>query len=519
MLITEAFRLNFTQGEVDFVIPQLDEDLPLCIDPFLLYKSRDDKLRTLHNQLLSLFDNAIGLFRENKRSEFQELIDFPEVNEIGFGYSEGAIRGSGLGRHLNGLLAETLAASEPLQERGIRHIEELQLVSIGVAADRVSDIAANALKRYLIEYTQEQAQLWDIPITSAVPAHHYFDFKSFEWQDGYFDLPRNPLTSLPLLLVPRRVVRLLPWINYDDYAATEFRMFLRSTTRSGWNRFPGTPRQTDKAADKPEVVEVTRNNLDLLVRYVTRKERESAEAQPVYVTKEDLGLPTRPMAEELIHRLSALPAGDVSATAYQRIAYEILNYLFEPELTDGEMEVRTVEGTERRDIIYTNESDISFWEYVRHNYGSPFVEFEVKNVQKLKIEYINQIANYLGARLGSLGFIVTRNSPPENIICKTYVVYNDSAGQPRKLILILSDEDLVWCIRSSVVNKWVLYANPFLRFEQESGFLSFRKPSNNVVNYGYTTLASMLRNRDSGQDPSPTRHIRRKYRDFRTRCQ
>ena len=48
---------------------------------------------------------------------------------------------------------------------------------------------------------------------------------------------------------------------------------------------------------------------------------------------------------------------------------------------------------------------------------------------------------------------------------------------------------LVWCIRSSVVNKWVLYANPFLRFEQESGFLSFRKPSNNVVNYGYRTLA------------------------------
>ena len=46
----------------------------------------------------------------------------------------------------------------------------------------------------------------------------------------------------------------------------------------------------------------------------------------------------------------------------------------------------------------------------------------------------------------------------------------------------------MWCIRSSVVNKWVLYANPFLRFEQESGFLSFRKPPNNAVNYGYRTL-------------------------------
>ena len=54
------------------------------------------------------------------------------------------------------------------------------------------------------------------------------------------------------------------------------------------------------------------------------------------------------------------------------------------------------------------------------------------------------------------------------------------------------DEVLVWCIRSSVVNKWVLYANPFLRFEQESGFLPFRKPSNNVVNYGYRTLGRHL---------------------------
>ena len=63
-----------------------------------------------------------------------------------------------------------------------------------------------------------------------------------------------------------------------------------------------------------------------------------------------------------------------------------------------------------------------------------------------------------------------------------------------------STPSLVWCIRSSVVNKWVLYANPFLRFEQESGFLSFRKPSNNVVNYGYRTLAA--------SHPSPTPTIR-----------
>ncbi len=473
MLLTEAFNLSFTQGEVDFVVPRLDEDLPLCIDPFLLYKSRDDTLRKLHEQLLSLFNNGIVLFREGKLKEWNELIDFPEANEVGFGYSKGAVRGSGLGQHLNSLLADTLAASQPLQDRGLRHVEELQLVSIGVAGDRVSDIAANVLKLALVEYTQKQAQLWNIPLESYVAVNHYFDLDDFRWRDAYFDLPRNPVNGLAILLVPRRIVRLLPWINFEDYAATDYRLFLRSTTGRGWARFPGMGREGYRAPDKKEVIRATRANLHLLDAYVMRKEREAADALPVYVEREDLGLPTRPRAEEFIGRLEGLPPGTASAKDYQRIIYEILNYLFEPELTDGEMEVRTIEGTERRDIIYTNESDRSFWQYVRLTYGSPLVMFEVKNVEQLEIEHVNQTASYLGARLGMLGFIVARQAPKDNILRKTYSVYNDTASLPRKTIMTLTDDD----------------------------------------------LATMLRNRDTGQNPTPTQYVQRKYRDFHTRCQ
>lgn len=117
MLLTQAFRLSFTQAEVDFVIPRLDQDLPLCIDPFLLYKSRDDTLRHLYGQLVRLFNDSVVLFREGKRREMDELIDFPEANEIGFGYCEEGVHGSGLGTYLNRLLADTLAASEALQAR------------------------------------------------------------------------------------------------------------------------------------------------------------------------------------------------------------------------------------------------------------------------------------------------------------------------------------------------------------------------------------------------------------------
>jgi hypothetical protein len=473
MLLTQAFGLNFTQSEVDFVIPRFDQDLPLCIDPFLLYKSRDEILRGLHSQLLSIFNDSIRLFREGKRTEMDKLIDFPEANEIGFGYSEKGVHGSGLGDYLNRLLADTLAASESLQSRGLRHIEELQLVSIGVAADRISDVAANVLKMFLIQYTQKQADLWGIPIQAALPVNHYFDFDNYEWKDGYFDLPRNTINGMPIFLVPRRMVRLLPWINLEDYAATDYRLFLRSAGGRGWSKFSGTRQAKYTVPDKTEISNKTRANISILDQYVSRKEKEAPQALPVYVDREDLGLPTKPLAEEFIGRLGSLPVGIAHAKDYQRLIYEILNYLFEPELTDGEMEVRTFEGTERRDIIYTNESDASFWQYVRLNYGGPLVMFEVKNVKDLEIEHINQTATYLGARLGMLGFIITRQTPPENITRKTYSVFSDTPSIPRKIIIILSDED----------------------------------------------LSTMLRSRDSGQSPTPTQCIQRKYREFRTRVQ
>ncbi len=41
-----------------------------------------------------------------------------------------------------------------------------------------------------------------------------------------------------------------------------------------------------------------------------------------------------------------------------------------------------------------------------------------------------------------LGFIATRNPPGDNIMQKTYSIYNDTPSVPRKIILIVSDDDL-----------------------------------------------------------------------------
>lgn len=447
----QVMRLSISQAEVDFVIPDLVADLPLCIDPFLMFKSRDASLREYHNKLVSLFNEGIRLFRDGKTADLARLIDFPEVNEIGFGYSEGRIRGSGLGEQINSLLTNLLIECEPLQDRGLKHIEELQLISIGVGADRVSDITANILKQYLIEYTQRQAEVWGIPLSSTMPIRHAFDFASWDWVDGYYDLPRNPLSGGPLLLVPRRMVRLLPWINYPDYVSNDYRLFLGP--RSSSPRYPGMTKEKKAVVAKEEVVRVTRERLHLLDQYVTRKEREASEATPALGSDRGSEKLETQKGDALCSRLIELAPGGAAAKDYQRLVYEILNYAFEPDLTDGQMEVGTYLGTERRDIIYTNEAEASFWAYVRTQYGSPLVMFEVKNVAELEIDHVNQVAAYLGARLGMLGFIVTRAKPTENIIRKTYTVFSDTPSMPRKTIIILSDEDLTTLVRQRQVGQ------------------------------------------------------------------
>jgi hypothetical protein len=114
---------------------------------------------------------------------------------------------------LTELIIETIADSPSLIDRGIRHIEEMQLVSLYIGPDRISDITANLMKQFLIVYTQTQCKVWNISLAKDIPIQNVFDPANMGWFDGYFDLPISPFDQTAILLVPKRIVRALPWIN------------------------------------------------------------------------------------------------------------------------------------------------------------------------------------------------------------------------------------------------------------------------------------------------------------------
>ena len=65
--LNDYYNLLFTQEEVDFAIPFLDEDIPLYLDPFLLWKSPSQQDNALHTAITNSF-NHLG-YLTNKRNE------------------------------------------------------------------------------------------------------------------------------------------------------------------------------------------------------------------------------------------------------------------------------------------------------------------------------------------------------------------------------------------------------------------------------------------------------------------
>src|SRR5260370_6991856 len=127
----DPLLVGVSQYDVDFVIPRTGVDVPVGIDPFLLYKSRDTEYRQLHEQLLRAFNAGIAAVKRGHVPEATRILDFPEVSAIGLGYTQRSKRGSGVGTPLSGLIIKTLVGSPNLQQRPVRHPEQIHFLPPG----------------------------------------------------------------------------------------------------------------------------------------------------------------------------------------------------------------------------------------------------------------------------------------------------------------------------------------------------------------------------------------------------
>jgi hypothetical protein len=159
-----VFGLVIRQDEVDFVVPHMREDLPLCLDPFLLWKSEDPHYRELHNVLLGFVEQVRTHALTGHVIAAQRLLtEVREPVELGLGYAAGTKRGSAIGPALSTAIIETFRQVPQLESAGLGHLEILALLVPRIAEDRISELTASVIKDWLAEFTSIRCKDLGVP--------------------------------------------------------------------------------------------------------------------------------------------------------------------------------------------------------------------------------------------------------------------------------------------------------------------------------------------------------------------
>lgn len=198
-------------------------DLPLFIDPFLLFNSKKLEYRVLHEEMIRylrfLRDKAAAGALDDGLIE--AWFTFHEVKQNWLGFSKNGNTGSGLGTDFARALYANLntvfrSFGEETVTKG-SHLEKLTLIRAGVGKDNISDFTTNLIKRYLLEYTarfaagsirSEFCREFNAPRVT-------FNYETETWESAVFRLPSYKGDFV--ILTPKDMLtKDDTWINRPD---------------------------------------------------------------------------------------------------------------------------------------------------------------------------------------------------------------------------------------------------------------------------------------------------------------
>ncbi len=393
----------------------------MYVDPFLLWKSPSMQDNSLHLLITNSFNHLGFLLSKGKEKEAIELlIRASECDEVGLGDSKSK-SGKRIGEKLASEILKQFDSIPQIKNSGFTHFEEIQLLVENFSKDRVSDIACNFMQSFLIDFTIEQSEKHHIPI-ERVKLENVYNPKEFKFAYEETYLPINPETKEPILFVPKRWLRHIPWLNTDDYFNN---YFLKNVKKEG-----------EETPNRVKLLNFNRHNYDLVKAYTAIKEKsaENLKNDPLFNQ-----IPIT-SAKRKMSTISKLPTGkiDNADRKFEDNVCQLLASLLYPHLDFAAEQSRTDSGVLIRDLIFYNNSSTDFLKEIYDAYGSKQIVFELKNVREVTRDHIFQLNRYLNDHFGKFGIIVTRNTPSKQIIKNTIDLWS---GQ-RRCILIIDDSDL-----------------------------------------------------------------------------
>lgn len=273
-------------------------DMPLFIDPFLLFSSEKKEYQDLHKQILDYLSFLKKKADEGVTDEglIYSWYTFPERRQNWLGYSQLGNGGRGLGR----LFARNMHSVMPTAFKDLgnetitasSHLEKVSLFNPGVGRDNISDFTTNIILDYLLSYTETFAKQYidqqlchNFKVKKAV-----FDYQLETWIPRTYFLPR--FQGDFVILSPKDLLtRDETWINhremldrFDEISASldnsELRALVNNYFRS---KLPAlqTPKQDMDRIVRYARWETIRKYPELVEYYISTKEDEKDEAKSI----------------------------------------------------------------------------------------------------------------------------------------------------------------------------------------------------------------------------------------------
>lgn len=198
-------------------------DLPLFIDPFLLFNSEKPEYQALHDDIIRYlrFLRTKSEIGGIPPALIKGWYCFGEVKQNWLGFCETSNSGRGLGRNFAHALDVNLVqvfrdfGNEKIT-RG-SHLEKLCLIKSGVGRDMISDFTTNLIKDFLLGYTSNFAKknISSHLVRAVAVDRAYFSYDTERWMPKIYQLPF--CEDDYVILTPKDILtKDETWINHSD---------------------------------------------------------------------------------------------------------------------------------------------------------------------------------------------------------------------------------------------------------------------------------------------------------------
>lgn len=218
MRFSTKYNINKNQEELEFVDIDLENDLELFIDPYIFTKLKGTFSDKCNNAIVNFFYEVIELIKKKDELNAKRILNgLKEPSETHLGLSKESIDGNGVSGIKAYKLYDKLSKSDAAKTGNLKDLSDCELMIYGIGKDSISDITTNIIRKYLIEFTQAQCEIYGIPMYSF--KNNIWDEKNKKWIVREYDLPS--INGNKIILVPKSIITDKLILSYDNFYNNE----------------------------------------------------------------------------------------------------------------------------------------------------------------------------------------------------------------------------------------------------------------------------------------------------------